>query len=118
MHPNRAHSHLEAQANPDAKGGKNETATLSKGMRTKISPITYVCADAPPFLLVHEASDRTVGVYHSDEFVKSLKLVGATDVTYMRYEDGTGHGTFMANQQETQPAMEKFFERVLKMPRQ
>jgi len=80
----------------------------------KIAPMTYIAADAPPLLLVHEESDRTVAVSNSDDFVKALREAGAKDVTYMRYTDGSGHGTFMANIKETGPAREKFFERTLK----
>ncbi|MBL7188783.1 MAG: hypothetical protein ISS70_20850 [Phycisphaerae bacterium] len=48
------------------------------------------------------------------DFVKALREAGAKDVTYMRYKDGSGHGTFFANIKETGPAREKFFERTLK----
>lgn len=94
-------------------GAQNGVMQMSDEMKAKVSPITYVSAEAPPFLLVHEASDRTVNVSQSDQLVEALKKAGATDVTYMRYEDGTGHGTFNANQKETKPAMRKFFDRVL-----
>lgn len=76
------------------------------------SPITYVHQDAPPFLLVHSADDRTVPINQGDDFAKALKDAGA-DVTYLRYEDG-GHGSFTRHANETVPAMEKFFARVLK----
>lgn len=39
----------------------------------KISPISYLSADTPPFLLFHEASDKTVGVYQSDTFAQALR---------------------------------------------
>lgn len=87
---------------------------LSEEMKKKMSPITYVSADAPPFLLVHEESDRLVAVRQADEFVKALREAGARDVTYMRYTDGSGHGVFAANIKETGPAREAFFERTLK----
>ncbi len=92
---------------PRVRGGSEEDAR-------KIAPMTYVTADAPPLLLVHEESDRTVAVSNSDDFVKALRDAGAKDVTYMRYTDGSGHGTFMANIKETGPARERFFERTLK----
>ncbi len=87
---------------------------LSEETRKKLSPITYASADAPPFLLVHEESDRLVAVRQADEFVKALREAGAKDVTYMRYTDGSGHGVFAANIKETGPAREAFFERTLK----
>jgi len=92
---------------PRVRGGSEEDAR-------KIAPMTYVSADAPPFLLVHEESDRTVPVSNSDDFVKALRQAGAGDVTYMRYTDGSGHGTFMVNIKETGPARERFFARTLK----
>ncbi len=63
---------------------RNKPRDLPEELRKRISPITYANAGAPPFLLVHEASDQVVGVYHSDELVKALKNAGAEDVTYMR----------------------------------
>ncbi len=87
---------------------------MPEEIKKKISPITYVNADAPPFLLFHEVSDRTVGVYQSDKLVEALKAAGAKDVNYERYEDGTGHGVFMKNIEKTGPMREAFFDRVLK----
>ena len=85
-----------------------------KEIRAKTSPMTYVSSDTPPILLIHEMSDRTVGVYHSDNLVKALRKAGAKDVNYMLLGDGTGHGTFQRNIAFTEPAREAFFNRVLK----
>ena len=52
---------------------RQSASTMSETLRKKISPITYVNADAPPFLLFHEVSDGTVGVYQSDKLVEALK---------------------------------------------
>ncbi len=87
---------------------------MSDEQKKKISPITYVNADAPPFLLFHEVSDGTVGVYQSDTLVEALKAAGAKEVLYERYEDGTGHGVFGKNIDKTGPLREAFFDRVLK----
>jgi len=86
----------------------------SQDDRRKIAPMTYVADKAPPFLLIHEKSDRVVPVSNSDDFVKALRKAGAKDITYMRYEDGSGHGVFARNIQETGPAREAFFERTLR----
>jgi acetyl esterase/lipase len=91
---------------PGLRGGSDEDVKL-------IQPMNYVSADAPPFLLFHEESDRTVPVRHSDDFAKALQEVGAKDVTYRRYTDGTGHGVFMRNIEETGPALEEFFARTI-----
>ncbi len=81
--------------------------------RALISPMTYVSADTPPFLLFHEVSDRVVNVSNSDELVAALQEAGVTDVTYKRYADGSGHGVFRANLKETAAEMERFFARTL-----
>ncbi len=87
---------------------------IPEEVKKKLSPITYVSASAPPFLLVHEESDRLVNVRQADEFVRALREAGAKDVTYMRYTDGSGHGVFAARIKETGPAREAFLERTLK----
>ena len=78
----------------------------------KASPISYVRKDAPPFLLFHGTSDKTVDVKHSDTFVEALKKAGAKDVTYIRVE-GAGHGVFGQNKLENHKRMDEFFERTL-----
>jgi acetyl esterase len=108
-------------------GGRRDNSFLKRGLlrgpedtfaarAKKASPLTYVKADAPPFLVVHGANDRTVPVQHGDRFVEALKKAGAKDVTYLRYE-GAGHGVFGQHSEETHPAMEKFFARTIGAPR-
>jgi len=92
----------------------NALQAESEEVRTKASPITYANSDAPPILLVHEMSDRTVGVYHSDNLIKTLRKTGAKDVNYILLGDGTGHGTFQRNIAFTEPIREAFFNRILK----
>jgi len=85
-------------------------------MARKISPITYVNADAPPMLLFHEESDNTVGVYQSDTFIEALRSAGAEDVNYLLLGDGSGHGVFGRNISITEPIREAFFARTLAKP--
>ena len=92
---------------PRHRGGSEDDAK-------KVQPMTYVSADAPPFLLIHEESDRTVNVSNSGDFVKALKKAGAKDINYIRLTDGSGHGAFMKNIKTTGPAREAFFLRTLK----
>ena len=99
-----------ASATPTSMGGRTETDSSTD----MIKPMSYITADAPPFLLVHEESDRTVPVSNSDDFVKAMKEVGAKDINYKRYTDGSGHGVFQENIEETGPLMEAFFERTLR----
>ena len=108
----RQKERMESNTMPD-KLLRNKPQELPEELRKRISPITYVNAGAPPFLLVHEASDPVVGVYQSDELVKALRQAGAEDAAYMRYEDGSGHRVFIANIEETGPAREAFFQRTL-----
>ncbi len=93
---------------------KNELRLESEEVRAKTSPVTYASADAPPILLVHAISDRTVGVYHSDNLVKALREAGAKNVSYILLGDDSGHGAFQRNIAFTEPAREAFFNRVLK----
>lgn len=107
-----------AQRGPPSRGqntgGGPTTRNLSDEMRKKISPITYVSADAPPFMIVHDTSDRTVAVRHGDDLHKALTEAGAKVVNYFRYDDGYGHGVWGANAAALVPARELFFARHLK----
>ena len=94
-------------------GGGRRRIQMSEELRRKISPMTYVSADAPPFLIIHDTADRTVSVRHADDFSKALEEAGAKDVTYLRFDEGFGHGVFARNIEVTGPAREAFFERTL-----
>ncbi|QDU05963.1 acetyl esterase [Gimesia chilikensis] len=82
----------------------------------KISPITYVRADAPPMLVMHGVLDPFVDVSQADQFVAALKSAGARDVTYYR-SDEAGHAVFLRDQTQTFPMMEDFFARTLGYPK-
>ena len=75
---------------------KNEIRLESEEVRAKVSPVTYATADAPPILLVHAISDRTVGVSHSDQFVKALREAGAKNVSYIFWATTVGMVLFSA----------------------
>jgi acetyl esterase/lipase len=81
--------------------------------KRRASPVTYAFEKAPPFLIVHGTADTTVPVAQGDTLERALKEAGAKDVTYMKFE-GAGHGVFLQHRDETQPAMQKFFYRVLR----
>ena len=76
------------------------------------SPITYVRADAPPFLLVHGTADRTVPIEQSQRLVDALRKAGAQEVRYMIF-DAEGHGVFQSQRLLTYPAMFAFFAAAL-----
>lgn len=77
------------------------------------SPVTHASEDAPPFLVIHGTSDKTVPIAQGDALHQALTQAGAKDVTYMKI-DGAGHGVFMQFAKKTRPAMQAFFDRVLK----
>jgi len=83
--------------------------------KKQASPISYVSADAPPFLIMHGMADGTVPFSQGESFAKALEAAGAKDVTFMKFE-GAGHGVFGQHSDKTHPAMEQFFARVLKPP--
>lgn len=91
---------------PNVRGGSDEDRAL-------IAPMNYVSADAPPLLLFHDESDKTVPIANSDDFVAALKTAGAKDLTYRRFTDGSGHGVFQANLKRNSGDMARFFERTL-----
>lgn len=81
--------------------------------RRALSPISYVRADAPPFLLIHGNADRTVPIAQSERFAKALREAGATQVRLVIFDDN-GHGVFQQQQLLTYPAMVAFFAETLK----
>ena len=78
----------------------------------KMSPVSHVSADAPPFLIIHGTKDNTVNVAHGDRLVEALKKAGAKDVTYIKIE-GAGHGVFNQHADQTKPARAAFFDRTI-----
>jgi acetyl esterase/lipase len=79
----------------------------------KLSPITYVHKNAPPFLLFHDSADKIVDIRHSEDFTTALKKAKAKDVTFKSYNNGSGHGVFYKNARETVPLREEFFDLIL-----
>ena len=77
------------------------------------SPVTHVTRSSPPFLMVHGTADTTVPVQQSDDLHALFQEKKSQDVTYLRI-DGAGHGVFRQHASETVPAMQKFFDRVLR----
>ncbi len=86
----------------------------SNELKSKVSPMSYISDNVPPILLFHEISDRTVGVYQSDNFIAALREAGANDINYILLGDKTGHGAFQRNIAFTEPVREAFFNRILK----
>lgn len=81
---------------------------------TKIHAISYVSPDMPPLSFIHGTADtRKAPVSQLDEFVQALKDAGVDDLTYKRYDDGTGHGAYVAHLDESRRSREEFFVRTL-----
>lgn len=80
----------------------------------KIQPMSYISGDVPPLYFVHGTTDDKAPVSYVDDFVKALRESGAKDVTYKRYDDGTGHGAYVKHIQEARPAREAFLTRTLR----
>ena len=67
----------------------------------KVSPITYVNKDAPPYLLVHGSEDRTVPIeLNAIGFIRALRDAGAKNAN-LAILDGLGH--------DPMPSIESFF---------
>ncbi len=73
------------------------------------SPVTYVSADDPPFLIMHGDRDRTVPFHQSELLHAALKKAGV-DVTFIPIP-GAGHG--FGPSPEITRAVEEFFAKHL-----
>ncbi len=78
------------------------------------SPITYVSANDPPFLIQHGTNDMTVPFHQSVELDSALKAVGV-NVKFMPIANTShGGGGFAAD--STRRKVSEFFDRRLKSP--
>ncbi len=57
------------------------------------SPVTYVTAKAPPFLIVHGTDDRTVPFPQSEELIAALNQAKVETAPVLLRIEGAGHGT-------------------------
>jgi acetyl esterase/lipase len=69
---------------------EGDTSSEAYHRHVEASPITYVTADAPPFLLIHGDADDTVHINQAEAMEKALQTAGAT-VKLIRIPGG-GHG--------------------------
>lgn len=76
------------------------------------APIHHVNREAPPFLIIHAKDDSVVPFHQGKALSESLERVQA-DVTFLSFESG-GHGVFTTRRKDTVPAMQQFFDRILK----
>lgn len=90
------------------------TIQTAPELTSTASPLTYVHAGCPPFLLIHGTIDGTVAFNQSEIFNDALTRVGA-DVTFMA-NFGANHGapTNLWNSTNLNNAVYRFFDRTLK----
>ncbi len=94
---------------PGFRRGKSANRDVSK-----IQPMTYISADVPPLYFIHGTEDQKAPVSYVDDFVKALREAGAKDITYKRYDDGTGHGAYVKHIEESRRSREAFLSRTLR----
>jgi len=89
-------------------GGKDATAATEE-KATAASPLTYVSAKAPPFIIMHGTKDPVVNPGDSDKLNAALKAAGddSTYVPVVDKEHGIG-GPDLENQ------VDDFFDKYLK----
>ena len=89
-------------------GGKDmSAATEAKAMEA--SPLTYIKAGMPPFLIMHGTADHTVAPSHSEKLSAALKSAGV-ECTYIQVPD-KDHGI---GGPELESQVADFFDRHLK----
>ncbi len=79
-----------------------------------IQPMSYISGEVPPLYFIHGTADDKAPVAYLDEFVKALRNAGAKDVTYKRYDDGTGHGAYVKHIDESRRSRVEFLARTLR----
>jgi acetyl esterase/lipase len=80
----------------------------------KVSPITYVRKEAPPFLFFHGTEDKLVAVRQSEVMVEKLKAV-SVPAELVKLE-GEGHGFHGENVRQTLDKTFQFLDERLKKP--
>jgi acetyl esterase/lipase len=78
----------------------------------RANPITYVTADAPPFLLMHGDQDFTVPVGQSEILAEALRKAGAA--VELRVVKGAGHGFGRDDAQQVEREVIAFFKQHLR----
>src|SRR5262249_42551832 len=99
----------DAASSPEGKlvGGR---VSDKKEVAVAASPITYVSADDPPFLILHGNKDPLVPFNQSERLSAALK--DAKVECYFVTVDGAGHGGF--RNPEARKRERQFFDRYLR----
>jgi acetyl esterase/lipase len=99
----------DAASSPEGKlvGGR---VSDKKDVAVAASPVTYVSADDPPFLIIHGNKDMVVPYNQSERLSEALKK--AKVECYFVPVDGAGHGGF--RNPEVQKRERQFFDKNLR----
>lgn len=86
--------HGENNRSPDTPAAKLIGGPLPDNLEAarSASPITYIVANNPPFLIIHGTNDPVVNFTQSERFFSALQGAGV-DATFIRVIGG-GHGNF------------------------
>ncbi|MBD3239575.1 MAG: alpha/beta hydrolase fold domain-containing protein [Chitinivibrionales bacterium] len=106
-------AHIEQRNDSAVHGflaGPEETLLERAG---KASPVSYVTAGAPPFLVIHGTNDDVVDVQQAVEFVQTMSAAGAK-ADYKPIEDGD-HGMYQMHRESIDVTLTAFFERTLEV---
>jgi acetyl esterase/lipase len=77
-----------------------------------VSPVHYVSADSPPFLILHGTRDALVPFAQSEELAAALEAKGVK--VLLQKIPGGGHGGPGFNKPAVNELIQKFFDRHLK----
>ncbi|GMW03330.1 MAG: lipase [Candidatus Hydrogenedentota bacterium] len=77
----------------------------------KASPVTYVCKELPPMLLIHCKDDQSIDADQSIRLADALIKAGAPAELLLL--DGSNHGSDMARTEPVLSDIRAFFRRVL-----
>ena len=86
-------------------------ASEKSELAERASPVEYVSADDPPFLILHGAEDRVVPLDQSERLHAALRKAGVAS-TLKKLPD-TGHGGGAFNKPEVRKTVAEFFDAQL-----
>jgi acetyl esterase/lipase len=85
----------------------------NKEKAARVNPITYISADAPPFLIVHGDQDPLVPYHQSQLLFEALQKAGVS--AHLHTIHGAGHGSGFSGK-NIDDMVNDFFARNLKNP--
>jgi acetyl esterase/lipase len=94
---------FDAKAKADYARPNSVTRYVGKDVSTRANPLTYIHADAPPFLIFHGSKDRLISPGQTLMLHNALLAAGARSTRYVL--DGADHGdlAFMGDKQSGLP---------------